>query len=72
MCHGLPCVGAEVRLLRQFTTRGITLPQGTIGIVGREYQETRELDVDFRFQGRETSVRISENLIEVLRRPLVR
>lgn len=55
MCQGLPCVGAEVELLREIDVQGVTVPAGSRGVVRADFPDQREVLVffyDFHISGR--------------------
>ena len=48
MCQGLPCIGAPIRLTRDFVYEGKLIPKGSTGVVRKENIKTREVYVYFK------------------------
>lgn len=68
MCHGLPCIGAQVTLLRDYQPRrGQLIPRNSMGEVVEEYLETRQVDVYF-FQF-DLTVRLPESAVAGMPNP---
>lgn len=70
MCQGLPCINAIVQLRGDILSEGARLKSGKQGVVVREHLATREVEILFEHEGRQHQVRVHEDDIAIVRRPL--